>query len=156
MERLSTVLKRLRWIPAAALIAFFGWVVVGIVRDEAGKYHQQLLQEFQLIRPLAGSAVVDTQEHYSRLFQGKALVGAEYATEADYTTVYQYYDKELSSKGWRFVEEHQVKTMYRNDEGQERSYCKGPLFAGLFYRSRRAQAGWKYALDLTWGVHRCN
>jgi hypothetical protein len=157
MQKFSNLPKWLRQLGVLCLAFVLFWLIVDVAVDGSltAKYHQQLLQEFRLIQPLPGSDVVSTFDNYSRLTPGKAGVGASYAVKAEYLTIYQYYDKELSSKGWRFVEEHPIQSMYGDFGGQERRYCKEQLSAVLDYAGPRAQYGWTYGLGLSWGVNRC-
>jgi hypothetical protein len=157
MQKLSNLPKWVRQLGGVFLAFVLFWLICDIAVDGSltRKYHQQLLQEFPLIQPLPGSVVVKTIDAYSRLTPGKAGVGADYATNAAYPAIYQHYDKELSSKGWRFVEEHPTKSM-SGDVGMERRYCKGPVLATLEYREQRqGQNGWTYGLNLSWGGERC-
>jgi len=127
MQKFSNLPKWLRQLGGVCLAFVLFWLICDVAVDGSltTKYHQQLLQEFPSIQPPPGSAVVSTYNDYSRLTPGKAGVGAHYATKAEYLTTYQYYDKELDSKRWRFVEEHPIQSMYGDFGGQERRYCKG-------------------------------
>jgi hypothetical protein len=118
-------------------------------------FHQKLLREFVSLDPMPGAVLKSTEDSYSPYNSHKALVGADYATSAEYSEIVQYYDHELSVRGWNRASERHSLVWGKDLGGREAHYCKGPLAASLEYAGSDRSQAWTYAIDLSWGLHDC-
>jgi hypothetical protein len=134
-------------------VLFVGDHLVNGRRGE--EFHQQLLREFTQIKPLQNTSAVSSTDSFSSWNPGKALVGATYKTTLPYLEIRNYYDAELRSHNWVFTEDKPLTDWGKDLGGRTVRYCKGPLSCSLQYAGAKAQYGWTYALDLTWGLDNC-
>ena len=86
----------------------------------------------------------------------KASHGAmsnEYRTDLSFDQLKQFYDAELSRRGWEFKKETEILWDRQNLGGKHLFYCKGELTADLEYAGKKeSEFGWTYSLSLTWGL----
>lgn len=108
-----------------------------------------LKREFQSIVSLPGAVV---RNHHSLHRSQQASVGGTYATSVSYVEIRKYYDEELARRGWTFHREREIRDWGRNLGGRTVEYCKGEYRASLQYAGERADYGWVFALDLSWGL----
>ena len=146
--------RRLTW----TLVALMFLLLVGdrAVNGKRGEtYHQQLIGEFSTITTLPNSSLVGRLDTFSVWNSHKASVGATYVSEAQFSDIREFYDRELQSRGWHFAQDRSL-TQWGKDLGRrELIYCKGELAASIEYAGQKPQRGWTYALRLSWGLHRC-
>jgi len=140
-------------ILAITISVFFGDRALNGSRGEL--FHQKLLSEFGSLEPMPGAVVKSTKDNYSSYNSHKALVGANYTSNAAYSEIVQYYDRELSARGWNRVSERHTLVWGKDLGGREAHYCKGPLAASLFYAGSDRSRAWTYAIDLSWSLDDC-
>jgi hypothetical protein len=133
-----------------------GLIGIGVLFYEvrAKQTQHELEQEFQSIAPMPGASPIrPTFNSNNRSTHG--LVGSGYKTELSYPEIRGYYDNELAKRGWKFEREENV--IYRDEYsgGKIAYYRKGRFTAALQYAGERERAEWgyNYGLDLTWGMH---
>ena len=80
-----------------------------------------------------------------------AWIGQRYTTTLSYAQIRAYYDAELARHGWSPHRERGTRDWFRDFGGRKVEYCKGPYTASLDYAGERANYGWVFSLDLTWG-----
>ena len=121
----------------------------GIAGPAADKAQRDIEIEFQQISPLP--LAVPFQHNSMRKANG-GLVTANYKTERGYEEIKAYYQKELASRGWRFVREETYKYDGQDLGGKQLFYCKGEHSADLQYAGRlEEEFGWTYSFALLWG-----
>src|SRR5260370_20427612 len=152
----------LPWSKRSIGIAFCAVLISALLADRVlngprGElYHQQLLLEFKSLEPMPSAALISTKDSYSPYNSHKALVGGTYyATNAGYSEIFEYYDHELSVRGWNRVSERHSLVWGKDLGGREAHYCKGPLAASLWYAGSGRSQAWTYAIDLSWGLYDC-
>jgi hypothetical protein len=107
-------------------------------------------REFEKISPIPLAA---PGHHHSMHKTHQGVVSTEYKTELGYGEIRAFYDKELTSQGWRFAREREVIYDGQDSGGKELRYCKGGYAAGLQYAGRlEKEFGWTYTFALTWGL----
>ena len=109
----------------------------------------QLRNEFESIEPLPGATELGRHDA-SKL--GQALVGATYTTTAAYDDIRQHYDRVARQHGWDVGCEQPLRDWARDFGGRAREYRKGQFRASVQFAGERAQYGWNYAFDMTWGL----
>ncbi len=150
--------RRWNWRPGIGLvmvIALFAGFPIGdrILNASRGQaYHQELLREFQAVAPLPGAAVVQTNDRYSPWRPRQGVVETTYTTTAPYPTIRRHYADELTSKGWRLLDDRPIKAWGKDLGGRVMEYCKGPIKASLQYAGSQAEYGWTFAFGLSWGI----
>lgn len=82
-----------------------------------------------------------------RLFNPLAQILSSGGKLSSYDEIKEYFDEELSKKGWRYVGEEKIKDWGRDFGGMERHYCKGNLFLNLQFPGKESGYGWIYALS---------
>ena len=154
------------WIAISATIVAL-WIaicasaVLGVARCYrlsavfvAGK-REEMKREFATIPVLPGATAVSTSDSWKpglNRKDGQALVGANYSSRAPYSEIRAHYDSALRERGWRGICEESVKDWGKDLGGRSREYRKGDLRAALQFAGDRAEYGWTYAFDLTWGL----
>jgi len=113
--------------------------------------HQQLMTEFRAIPLIPGNLLKSERNNYSRSEPGPILVGADYQSEFSRDDVQEYYDRELTSRGWTIVGRNGVEDWGRAIAASETHYCKGGLAATLWLSEKPDE----YSIDFSWGLHRC-
>jgi hypothetical protein len=116
----------------------------------AALVQRELEQEFQSIKPLPDA--IPLRFHASHKTH-QSLVVSTYSTRLSYPEIRKYYDSELSAHGWKFQVEHNLKDWGRDFGGRTAEYTKGSYTASLPYAGEKANYGWVYGLDLSWGLH---
>lgn len=112
----------------------------------------ELEREFKAITPPPGATPRDYHaSHKSR----QALVGSGYSSDLPFEGIRKYYDEELAKNGWKFHDEYALRDRGRDFGGRTVEYCKGEYRASLVYAGERANYGWVYAIDLSWGLDTC-
>ena len=117
---------------------------------EAKQVTTQLEIELNAIAHLPNADVV---AHSSSYDPGRALVNAKYSTDSRSEDVFKYYDEQLRQHGWQFYQTKGMKDWGRDLGGKLVDYCKGDYEAELFYAGQKANYGWTYSLDMSWGLH---
>jgi len=157
MKPLQLSRNRGAFVGIGAVLIFLCFVVGDRVLNgsRAEVYHQRLTREFQSIQPLPGAVVITTSDRFSVWKPGQILIDVSYTTQAPYSEIRHYYDQELTSKGWRFVDDRPYTVWGKDMGGRLADYCKGPLSAELEYAG--SQPGRTYSLSLSWGLgHKCD
>ena len=108
---------------------------------------QELEQEFKSIKP--PSEAIACQYHVSHKIQ-QASVGSTYLSKLPYQKIRAHYDAELSSHGWQFQKEREVRDWGRDFGGSIAYYCKDSYTASLQYAGDDAGYGWSFGFDLGW------
>jgi hypothetical protein len=114
--------------------------------------HQQLVDQFRTIPTVPGGVVKSERDHYSRSEPGPVAVGADYHSNLPNDEVQEYYDKELTARGWEIVGRNGVEDWGRPTAATETHYCKDGLAATLWLRGRPNE----YSIDFSWGLGRCS
>jgi hypothetical protein len=114
----------------------------------------ELLAELNQIDPPAGAVAIRNSE----IVKGSlVLVGKHYTFNGTYEDIRKYYDSELGSRGWRFVEERNLKNWGQDYGERDAYYCKQGMSAALFYNgSLASQRGYLYQVNLSWGLDDCS
>ena len=150
--RISQTTRRyLRFFSLASLSILVAFTACGsLFNSRKGETAQkQLEQEFKAITPLPGAS---PRNYHASHKSGQALVGSTYSTNLPYGEIRNYYDEELARQGWRFHEEYGLEDWGGDFGGRTAEYCKGAYKASLQYAGERANYGWVFALDLSWGL----
>ncbi|MBN3786750.1 hypothetical protein [Burkholderia sp. Ac-20353] len=136
---------------AVFLSAFIAFAIYDhrVNTPKAASAQNILEREFQAIKPLPGATVVS---FYADHKTSQALTGSMYSTTATYAEIRQYYDGELARLGWKFQTEEPVRDWWRDLGGRTAHYRKNGYSANLQYAGEKADAGWVYTLDLSWGL----
>jgi hypothetical protein len=82
-----------------------------------------------------------------------AAVWSTYITNYKYEDIRKYYDVELAKHGWQFVKEVNDKDWGKDLGGKSAYYRKGEYVLTLQYAGDKANNGWTYGIDLSWGLH---
>lgn len=141
-------------VVVVALCLFIGDFVLN--RGAAKRGHEEVVSEFQMIRPLPNAVVKSGSDNYRPPWRNhQGTVAASYWTAADDSSIRQHYDRELLSKGWRLVVDRPL-TSWGKDSGERQIfYCKQSLYASLYLRGSsfetRYPDGDKYAFSVSWG-----
>jgi hypothetical protein len=83
---------------------------------------------------------------------GQVLVDRSYESKLTYPQLRVYYDAQLERHGWRFVGETTIHDWGRDLGGKEAFYKKADDTATLQYAGKKADNGWSYAIDFSWGL----
>ena len=161
MSRMSTAWARRprRWrvYAVSAIFPILGLLLVlggrVLYGDTGWVHYQELRREFQLIKPFPGAVEAKRSDSFSRWRPLQTFVDGGYNTTASYAELRRYYDPQLDSRGWRFVEEHPIRDWGSDVGAWEALYCKGDLAASLDY-GPRVNWGFTYSFALSWGLHR--
>jgi len=108
-------------------------------------------KEFKLITPMPHAI----SQNYQSIYKDQhALVEGDYLSTASYQQIRQYYIDELAQHGWQFKQESELRDWGRDLGGKEIFFCKGDYTATVVYSGmgQQANAGWAYALDISWGL----
>jgi hypothetical protein len=150
------------WIATTiALVVATAWVVaiVGVARLVRHSYvdtqdnMRQMRREFALLKPPAGAIMVRPDDGWKL---GQGLVGASYRTTSTYDEIRKHYDETAARHGWTVSCEAPLRDWGRDFGGRTRDYRKGPFRGSLQYAGTKADYGWVYAFDVTWGLRsRC-
>jgi len=85
--------------------------------------------------------------------ENHGAVSNEYRTDLSFSQLKQFYDAELSRRGWEFKKETEIVWDRQNLGGKHLFYCKGEFTADLEYAGKMEnEFGWTYSLSLTWGL----
>ena len=110
---------------------------------------QTLVAEYRLLRmPRAASQFGFSQSHKVE----QAYVGAYFHSALSWQQLRSFYDVELGRLGWKFYADRKQTTLYGDFGGRVATYCKGPYQANVEFSGPRENAGWEYALDVSWGL----
>ena len=134
----------------ALVLAVVGAIVYDHVSNSprAQVVQHRLRQELESITPLPGAEPSERNGGYKPRM---ASIGWRYTTTLSYAQIRAYYDGELARHGWSFLRERGSRDWFRDLGGRKAEYCKGPYTASLDYAGERANYGWVFSLDLTWG-----
>ncbi|MFZ3213950.1 MAG: hypothetical protein WA188_20780 [Terriglobales bacterium] len=123
--------------------------------EYAKRRHQEVLREFQSVRPLPTAVPKSTSDNYSLWRKHQGTVAAFYGTRDDYRVIRQHYDRELLSYGWRLVVDRPAISWGKETDAREVLYCKQPLYASLYYAGPPTETkypgGWTYEFSVSWG-----
>ncbi len=114
----------------------------------------RVTNEFLALRPVTGVTINSVSENWKPGLtptDGSASAGGNYSTASSYTDIRDHYDKVATARGWRVVRDRPVRDRGRDFGGRVREYRKEDLCASLQYAGTRANYGWSYAFDVTWG-----
>jgi hypothetical protein len=126
--------------------------------DEAKLRHEQVVGEFNAIRPLPNAALKSTRDTYRPPWSrnNRGTVAASYRTHDKEFSIRQHYERELISHGWQFVLDQPYKSWGENSGEHAVFYCKQSLYAGLEFRGpefeRQAPEGGGYEFYVAWGI----
>ncbi len=109
-----------------------------------------LEQEYEQVRPPPGARLLGALSRTNKTSQ--ALVDGNYTTSARYPELRSYYDNELARHGWTPCGERPLKDWFTDLGGVSRTYCKGELRAHLQYAGERANYGWDFDFNMSWGL----
>jgi hypothetical protein len=146
---------------AIAWIALCALAVAGIHscyrRDAAflSAKQDQLVFEFEALPPPVGATVESGNVSWKPGLtptDGHVMVGASYIVKVPYEQIRSHYDALARLHGWQVLCEKPVRDWGRDFGGRFRDYRKGEFRASLQYAGTRADYGWTYAFDVTWGM----
>ena len=84
------------------------------------------------------------------------VVSNSYQSDLSYEQIRAHYDKELPKHGWIFREQHPLTFRGREVGQSETIYCKGTYAANIFFTgTEQANVGFRYGLNLSWGLDHC-
>ena len=135
--------------------AFVGFLIYDFRVNEpaAAECQARLEAQFEAVRPMPGASSLGLRANHKTQH---ALVGTSYRISASYAEIRAYYEEELGRNGWLLCGERPLRDWGRDLGGVSVSYHKGEDIATLQYAGAKANYGWDYALDLSWGLHsRC-
>lgn len=70
-----------------------------------------------------------------------------------YPEIRSFYDQEFARNAWRFIRQEPVRDWGRDFGGVTATYCKGSYRASVQYAGAKAEYGWDYSIDLSWGQY---
>lgn len=112
----------------------------------------ELEMEYKTIEPFPNSRI----ERYDASHKtSHALVGATYTNNANFDEIISYYNEQLNQHGWQYYKTEEIKDWGTDLGGKTAVYCKGDYVASLQYAGEKANYGWTYGFDLTWGLGGC-
>ncbi|HEX3187897.1 MAG TPA: hypothetical protein VHQ94_24070, partial [Pyrinomonadaceae bacterium] len=80
------------------------------------------------------------------------IISAAYKTKESYELIKLHYHNELTSRGWDFRREVDIKYDGHNYGGKELIYCKSGYVAHVQYAGRQeTEFGWTFCFAITWG-----
>jgi hypothetical protein len=82
-----------------------------------------------------------------------ALVTEKYKTTLSYLEIRDYYDDQLTKRGWKFVKEEPLYDWWRAHGGKILYYRKGNYIAELEFQGNESDAGYTYSVGLSWGLN---
>ena len=134
--------------PTVFIFILFTIVIVHTVVEynnpERIRAQADLKREFSLTHPPPGD--VPLHESYSPKIERRAMTGDKFKSELNAMQLMLYYDRELTSKGWRIASE-------RPPHGTIiRTYKKGEYTATLEYDTSDQNSVFNYSLTFTWGL----
>lgn len=136
--------------PIIWLLAVLFFIYDYTVNDPKAALVQKALEhEFQTIKPLPAAVLSGSNSSHK---PHQSLVGRNYSTFQPYTTIRKYYDTELAAHGWKYIKEDIVRDWGQDYGGKTAKYAKGNYTATLQYAGVKADYGWGYSLDLSWGL----
>ena len=132
------------------LVGFVAFMIYDWTFNEpkARRVQQSLAADFRSIPSMPGAELLKKNESHKT---HQALVGATYASRATYGDIAKYFDEELRKAGWTYMCEGGVRDWGRDFGGRSRAYRKGEYCAAIQYAGERANYGWAFGFDLTWG-----
>ena len=133
------------------LIIFAVLIYFWMQPSTGGSVQKDLEKEFKLIMPMPHAI----SQNYQSIYKDQhALVEGDYLSTASYQQIRQYYIDELAQHGWQFKQESALRDWGRDLGGKEIFFCKGDYTATVVYSGigQQANAGWAYALDISWGL----
>jgi hypothetical protein len=116
----------------------------------AEENQKNLEQEFRELPP--SSQFVVTQKVSMHKTQ-HGIVSAYYKTRESFDSIKHYYQRELTTRGWRFSKEGDILYDGTDYGGKELLYCKKGCAARLQYAGRQeTEFGWTFSFGMTWGL----
>jgi hypothetical protein len=112
----------------------------------------ELELEFKMLAPLPNASLVTYSAWHKTTH---VLVTAKYLTHTNPADIFKYYDEQLRQLGWQFQGAEGVTDWDRDLGGKAADYCKGDYGAELQYAGEKANYGWTYAFDVSWGFRDC-
>ena len=151
----ATPFARTRTVIGVVVVAIFAILFVRaqlILKPQAIQHHGSLEAAWRSIHHPDGAVLRD--EHNSRR-SAHVLVGGSFNAPFSYRDLRAHYDGALAAIGWRFRSERPLRDWGRDLGGQIATYCNGDEAATLQFAGERANYGWTYGLDFTWGSAEC-
>jgi hypothetical protein len=110
-------------------------------------------KELNEILPPSGATV--TQHNVSNKWT-QGVIGNYYRSDLIYDQIRVHYDAELVRHGWKFKEQKAL-TNWGKDLGESQTiYCRGNHAADIYFTgNRQNELGFRYALDISWGLGDC-
>ena len=106
----------------------------------------------EIIPPVG--ATVTQHNDSNKVTQG--VIGNYYQADITYDQIRSHYDAELGRHGWKLKKEERL-TTWDNDYGELQAiYCRGNYAADIYFTgNRKNELGFRYALDISWGLGYC-
>jgi hypothetical protein len=110
-------------------------------------------KELNEIMPPSGATV--TQHNVSNKWT-QGVIGNYYRADLTYEQIRAHYDGEFARHGWKLKKQIPL-TSWGNDLGESQTiYCRGNHAADIYFTGNaRTQFGYRYALDISWGLDYC-
>jgi hypothetical protein len=117
------------------------------------RHQAQVERNLKEIMPPAGATV--TQHNVSNKWT-QGVIGNYYRVDLTHDQIRAHYDAELLRHGWKFKEQIPL-TTWDKDYGESQAiYCRGNYAAGVYFTgNRQTELGFRYALDISWGLGYC-
>lgn len=113
------------------------------------KNQKDIEQEFHQISPLSRVTVIQPG---SMRWTDHGIISAAYKTKESYESIKLHYHNELTSRGWSFRREVDIKYDGNDYGGKELIYCKSGYVAHVQYAARQeTEFGWTFSFAITWG-----
>ena len=143
-------IKLIRIIIFTLLFSAGGLIILmNIYNPKAIKIENELKTEFNYITQLPEAVLIKVDSSHKT---GQALVTGIFSTSLNYIKIRKYYDKELPRHGWKFIGEKVLTDWFRDFGGKMATYRKGNYKLTLTYAGEKANYGWDYSIDISWGL----
>jgi hypothetical protein len=142
----------------AVIVIAFGFVAIVLMSFVRAVRHAPLTQaevETELNQIAAPQGAAVTQHNVTNKW-AHGNVGDYYRADLSYDQIRAHYDVELARHGWKFQKQVPL-TSWGKDMGESQTfYCKGDRTADIYFTGReQSRLGYRYALDISWGLYDC-
>lgn len=137
--------------PVVAFATFMAREFI-VQMPKAKQAMAELEIEFQTITPLPNVKTVRYNASYKT---SQAFVEATYSTNVNSDDIFSYYDEQLIQHGWQYYKTSRLTDWGTDLGGKSAEYCKGDYVASIQYAGNKANYGWTYAFNLSWGLSDC-
>jgi hypothetical protein len=142
----------------AVIVIAFGFVAIVLASylraiRRAPVTQAEVETELNQIATPSGATV--TQHSISNKWT-QGVIGNYYRADLSYQQIRAHYDTELARRGWTFQKQVPL-TSWGKDMGESQTfYCKGDHTADIYFTGREEpRLGYRYALDISWGLYDC-